>query len=325
MATVSHLGNFPFCVQEAEQWDGSTFVDYFGLRIPSQNSSSYVPVCGAGTTYPVAMSLQDACTFYWRVKRWRVQCNLSLETTYFDCNDEEECEYLPLSYFSSVNATGGLFVFDYDENGNPIVGPSYDERNEQYYDDLFAKEKENSRVCKIAVSEYGTALSFQTYSAETRSNKYITYSVEQQPSGVSGATYSLMFSTFSSIFDSTSVPPTPKIVKEKDTDNYYPYISIVNDIVGGNYGFVMFSNYKREDGQSYNGYDASLLGVETITITCAEKTFELPVFIYGGTNNPETSVNYSLQASVEGFEYFPYDPNDGGGPIYDEDTGEQIR
>jgi hypothetical protein len=95
--------------------------------------------------------------------------------------------------------------------------------------------------------------------------------------------------------------------------------------VGGNYGFVMFSNYKREDGQSYNGYDASLLGVETITITCAEKTFELPVFIYGGTNNPETSVNYSLQASVEGFEYFPYDPNDGGGPIYDEDTGEQIR
>jgi hypothetical protein len=324
MSTVSHLGYFPFCIEEVELWDGLTFVDYIDLTAPSQSSSSFVPVCGAGTHYPIAMSLQDACTFYWRVKRWRVQCDLSFETTYLDL--EESGENQPLSYFSSVNSTGGTFQLTRDENNDPFIDPT----EEQYYDEYFANEKETSRVCDVVAVPNGTILGFEVnpLATETWSNEYITYTVGQQPTDVSNASFNLLFSMLGNWFEDSRFLE-PRIVKEKDTDNYYPYIFIKNEIVGANYGLCFFTNLKQENGRSYNEYDYFPIGEETITITCAEKTFELPIFVYGSTNDlpppSETIVNYSLQASIEGFKYFPYDPNDGGGPIYDEDTGEQIR
>ena len=47
-----------------------------------------------------------------------------------------------------------------------------------------------------------------------------------------------------------------------------------------------------------------------------EKTYEIPVFKI-------TSLDSSL--TVTALEYWPYDPEDGGGPIYDKLTGKQIR
>ena len=36
-------------------------------------------------------------------------------------------------------------------------------------------------------------------------------------------------------------------------------------------------------------------------------------------------VPVSLNGTLEATEYWPYDPGDGGGPIYDSATGQQLR
>ena len=42
-------------------------------------------------------------------------------------------------------------------------------------------------------------------------------------------------------------------------------------------------------------------------------------------NDPNFGINIMDQITLDATEYWPYNPNDGDGPIYDEDTGEQIR
>lgn len=56
MATVRHLGLFPFCVSEQ----------------PVKNTAGDVIEVGAGTFYPLSVSTEDALAIWWRVKKWRV-------------------------------------------------------------------------------------------------------------------------------------------------------------------------------------------------------------------------------------------------------------
>jgi hypothetical protein len=54
----------------------------------------------------------------------------------------------------------------------------------------------------------------------------------------------------------------------------------------------------------------------------------VPVSFLGKTYNIQTSVTgigLSSSFNIEASEYWPYDPNDGGGPIYDSTTGTQLR
>jgi hypothetical protein len=51
------------------------------------------------------------------------------------------------------------------------------------------------------------------------------------------------------------------------------------------------------------------------------QAFECPIYAY----NTRGSTILSVASSLEAIEYWPYDPNDGGGPIYDSTTGQQLR
>ena len=48
-------------------------------------------------------------------------------------------------------------------------------------------------------------------------------------------------------------------------------------------------------------------------------------FLYGSTSIVGTPFSISGSITITATEYWPYDPNDGGGPIYDSTTGAQLR
>lgn len=56
------------------------------------------------------------------------------------------------------------------------------------------------------------------------------------------------------------------------------------------------------------------------------QTFETDIY---ARNTRSTDVGFAnfldIQINLEATEYWPYDPNDGGGPIYDKTTGQQLR
>lgn len=62
---------------------------------------------------------------------------------------------------------------------------------------------------------------------------------------------------------------------------------------------------------TYGSFTYSLLG----------QNFSVPFY----ANNSLDSDNLSITASLIAEEYWPYDPGDGGGPIYDSATGAQLR
>jgi len=59
----------------------------------------------------------------------------------------------------------------------------------------------------------------------------------------------------------------------------------------------------------------------TFTYSLLGQSFTAPIYAINSTGGGSLSVSASLVAE----EYWPYDPQDGGGPIYDSATGAQLR
>jgi hypothetical protein len=67
---------------------------------------------------------------------------------------------------------------------------------------------------------------------------------------------------------------------------------------------------------SYGSFNLKMLG----------KTYSCQIFGRNGRNGSFGFTNtLSINADLEPAEYWPYDPDDGLGPIYDKDTGAQLR
>jgi hypothetical protein len=58
-----------------------------------------------------------------------------------------------------------------------------------------------------------------------------------------------------------------------------------------------------------------------LSINLIGKNFTVPI----SAMNTRNSTTASFNATLEAEEYWPYDPQDGGGPIYDSSTGAQLR
>ena len=59
----------------------------------------------------------------------------------------------------------------------------------------------------------------------------------------------------------------------------------------------------------------------TFVLEMLDKKFQCPIFAHNSRGEGSLSISASLKAT----EYFEYDPNDGGGPIYDKTTGSALR
>jgi hypothetical protein len=64
----------------------------------------------------------------------------------------------------------------------------------------------------------------------------------------------------------------------------------------------------------------------TFTYTLLGQTFSAPIYGFNSRYDQAGFSNtLSVNSSLEAIEYWPYDPGDGFGPIYDKDTGAQLR
>jgi hypothetical protein len=64
----------------------------------------------------------------------------------------------------------------------------------------------------------------------------------------------------------------------------------------------------------------------TLTYKFLDKTYECPIYAKNrDANDPEFTNTLSIDATLEAIEYWPYDPGDGGGPIYSAKFGDKLR
>lgn len=73
-------------------------------------------------------------------------------------------------------------------------------------------------------------------------------------------------------------------------------------------------------GRDFGGDDDNIQVIGSATITAGGFTLTLPLFPrFAGSSITDATIG------IEAESYWPYDPNDGSGPIYDATTGRQLR
>lgn len=263
MATVRHLGLFPFCI----------------AAYPPKDESGTELQIGDGTPYPIIVSKQDAAAIWWRVKKWRMSFTYS---EYIDFSLQGQYT----GSYQEILPTSSSFV----SNSNTLFGPKT----------LITAE--NELVCLKGYEEasFGDSGWNTTYQV----NGQITY--EPAP-------------------PNPAPPPTPIDFERTDGSGFS--IGIVNQIFG-----PLFS--KTANSQSdqlavlldvtvgpFNTRRVEQAATATFSINGNSYPFQIGVQF-----DESSGESYTLQNLIlEPYEWWAYDPNDGGGPIYDTTTGQQLR
>ena len=133
-------------------------------------------------------------------------------------------------------------------------------------------------------------------------------------------------------------PESEKDLICKKRTNYIIYFMNPAPLYTSSFAFHMFGTVVRQGDLYYPLFDCSAMyGVDIVGTNSALWADELtsPINIdfdgitvpgfFKNTDSAGQPVvgNGSLSISIH--EYWPYDPGDGGGPIYDSDTGAQLR
>jgi hypothetical protein len=264
MATVRHLGLFPFCVSKFP---------------PTTNVNGNILVRDVGrlTEYPFQLPINICTRMWWVVKHWKVSFN------YYQYRDLGDGDYTLIDQSFSLSTKDLL-----DNQNNPdyvrgILGFNGNEKN---------------LVCVTSGTEYETA---------TRSN--IWEVVLEREFKVGNATGTNQFETiveFYTNWDTQQNGFPPPFVKSRNEDEPMFWVAF-------SFGFRGWTSWVETSGGQAGSGVVSLFGIE--------KTLELsgPELV-----NPVTSESIN-NLRIEAEEYWPYDPDDGLGPIYDKDTGAQLR
>jgi hypothetical protein len=260
MATVRHLGLFPFCIWQSKQ----QLIDELFVDVPTV----YEDFDNAYET--ITADLKTIMALYWRVKKWRVYGQFDYFVTQKVSNNyeftqtrdaETEADLVCLDEIGRLKGfttTGTPISFAWD-GGTGTLGAGID---------IFTFGGEGPQSNRPVIKQ-GNDL----YSAGIR---FACGILEGAPPGDE------YFAPFlGRPINKTS--PTPSF-SEIDPPNTTVSLSFL--------------------GQTYE-----LLAVK------GEPVLTLP--------SGETTLEVSM--SVDALEYWPYDPNDGLGPIYDSATGEQLR
>lgn len=65
--------------------------------------------------------------------------------------------------------------------------------------------------------------------------------------------------------------------------------------------------------------------IDALTVKMLGQEFKCDIFTEIQTSTVGGSSVQNMEVVLEAIEYWPYDPGDGGGPIYDTTTGKQLR
>jgi hypothetical protein len=334
MATVRHLGLFPFCVKELaedgqpfEVWDGVTLFETTidgeeGPSFPSKSSSKLITVYGNKTEYNFGLTLHELMLIYWRVSKYKITIDGDFEVSLPSLTHtvtKTQCGY-------SVTATATA-----DASSASLLLPFSDEASS-------FSENESGKVCyeqfflNIINSDGDDSFddNVQNNSAQSpppgcfTSAKAVAYQRVD-----AGITVSVGFDPFSDV----------QVISVKQQDGtfiYYP-----NSFFGAGSSASTLTEKSEGDGAnmqrerksnrvstSFGPVPSGANVTLTIGFPWGDKDFTLPLYrflIFTG-ETADTALPSIADLSVKlSFEYWPYDPNDGLGPIYDSATGEQLR
>jgi hypothetical protein len=327
MATVRHLGLFPsqlLCVRD---------VSLANLGNLSRYPDIWMPV-------------EDVMAMYWRVKKWRYSFNgnwsysfiaLSRSFTAFHTgshSSEFSVGQLTVTLRDFTDAQtwfGDRFFFDFGLNVPRPAAP----RSGGFYTYGEIPTSETKLICgpqsftypSFDEDEDGNPIIVDvedkhhfSFGYESPTFVFDCGVIELPPEGPDGDIEVLSRSAFSYnasyIYRSTGFPQGDIPAFYRETSNGREYILALNfSALLGRY-----SLYGQALGLS------SEMDAGTFTYKFLGKTYTAPIVArpisFGSSRTP---VNVSAQFTLEATEYWPYDPGDGGGPIYDSSTGEQLR
>jgi hypothetical protein len=255
MATVRHLGLFPWCPFQSRQ----EVIDTVWLGESSPVTSTINSYEGLET------SMADALALYWRVKSWRVEGSLT------------------------AGSGAGVVTIDYSD---VVTRP------------LWTNEKD--LVCRRIEGEgesaYWNVPDFNGFSWAGNVPGLadpVIWDFEFKLHWMQTAGFPLNFRK-----------GPHHLSQEGFSEN------------GGIYTWLSFSYATNDPGDfSFGSIVCGYFSEETENITVPilflDKTYSIKAQRVGG----EGSASMSIAAE----EYWPYDPGDGGGPIYDSTTGAQLR
>lgn len=258
MATVRHLGLFPFCSSSYPPDNGLTVFDV-----------------GEFTQYPFTLSVIKACELWWRVKAWR------LSFTYAQFIDLHLAGDAPVGSFAEILPT-------------PVVLGSKDSEFNTLRGTI---ENEKSLVC---LSDIEAAAQYYIWSWTAVRSFFIAS--DPPSSGSSVVTFQAAFATN---WDTQQLGFAPPFVAQEDPQKKELWTAFFLEI-------AEFSTLRSDDAVAEGLF--AIGPPDQLT----EKVYPI------GSNVIGPGYSSSLTGlEVRAIEYFPY--TSGEGPIYDTDTGRQLR
>jgi hypothetical protein len=295
MATVRHLGLFPFCPGPYPPqliYADENYVDSLDL------------ITGDGGDLPFKMPIRLAARMWWTVKHWKISFNYS---AYNDLSNDQ-APYQSVDFYdagSYVEVDSFDLVFDTKTDMFP---------NYYVHSQLAASERD--LICQTDTPYNGEFV---------RMKKQVTFSGDITGPNPPVPTGPVSYERDINVFFLT-------VDDNQGSGFELPFYHL--DKNDAEYGSQLWANCKLTISVANNSFwtsdyltqDNAYEGpTETATLSLLGNNFEFSIkrrFELGGDGLDTESIS---DLRIEPSEFWEYDPGDGLGPIYDKTTGAQLR
>jgi hypothetical protein len=261
MASVKHLGLFPWCIYNSKQEFLEKYVLPFGetgLEIYERSKSIFESM---------PLNLTESMALYWRVRKWRV-------TGFFQATSGGNEEL-------SSNTINVPFDFVSTRNANSEI-------------DLICANQETGTYPEL-ITNYSVTYSVPYFPPQTSMDFGLQISVVNIPASFDGY-------------------------------GFYEVNQIINNFVFFQFGHIDGENQRYASLiDNVNTPDGSNSIPTTVSISWLNQTISIPSYTHDSYASPDLPPILTAAASIEASEYWEYNPEDGGGPIYDKFTGAVLR
>ena len=243
------------------------------------------------------MPLEDVVAMYWRVKKWRYT---------FDIYWSEDDPILSVFSYSNERelypGQSSLLIQSQEYDGNQAgefvdlensIQPEWDENNDEKFLICRTNGQKHFSHTKNIVSIRGSG-------------------------GTLGASAGTGFQT--SLEWNFPTPPAFARTATTGEDEFLPTVRFQATTLWWNRIYASKWTFDPANIFPINGTYG------TFSYNFLGKTYSTDIYAYNPLYTGSAfGYTLSINASLEAIEYWPYDPKDGFGPIYDKDTGAQLR
>jgi hypothetical protein len=263
MATVKHLGLFPFCVSPYP---------------PNSHIDRPIQEAGPFTEYPFKLPVRLCTRMWWTVKHWRISF-----------------EYYKLRLFDGGGSRLETASVSVVTNAAELVLRDYVTAIEN------SGGNERDLICITSGIGYEEAARAFQWS--------VPVSVEIQT--IDGTIFDTEQFTvfFATNWDNQQVSFSAPFAKSEIENDSNLWVAM-------SFGFGAVNSYIRPEDVG----DGQIVGVGTFSLLGQNR--EVPVVGQVSFDTASFTIDNLL---IEPIEFWEYDPGDGRGPIYDKDTGKQLR